>query len=114
MYLVHRAPIQQTSALAQSEGVPHSREGYGLQLSLADYALDQTESQQPQLAKILDAVMKKAREEAMEWMENEVTATIAGCGLWYGYNSKQYAEVYRLKQVQRPSSLLYEREALSV
>jgi hypothetical protein len=78
-YFVNRAHTQQTSVLAHAEGVQHSREEYGLQLSLADYALDQTESQQAHLADSLGAAMKKVRVEAIEWMENETAKKTVGC-----------------------------------
>jgi hypothetical protein len=63
MHLVNRAQTQHTSILAHAEGIQQNREEYGLQMSLADYTLDQTESQQAHLADIVCAVMKKAREE---------------------------------------------------
>jgi hypothetical protein len=37
MYLVDRAQTQQTTVLAQEHGEQHSKDEYGLQLSLEDY-----------------------------------------------------------------------------
>jgi hypothetical protein len=70
MYLVNRAQTQQTSVLAHAGGDQHSKEEYELQLSLADYASGQTSTEQAQLADILAVVMKKAREETIQWVDN--------------------------------------------
>jgi hypothetical protein len=69
MYLVNHAQTRKTTMLAHAEGNQHIREEYGVQLSLAEFALDQTESQQAHLAEILGSVMKKAREKAIEWID---------------------------------------------
>jgi hypothetical protein len=70
IYLVNHAQTQQTTVLAHAEGNPHAREEYSLQLSLADFTLDQMQSQQAHLTEILGSVMKKAIEEEIEWMDN--------------------------------------------